>query len=165
MPSFSAEQKEAAAEILTRARAKGVRLVTAESCTGGLIAACLTEIPGSSDVVEGGFITYSNRLKTSLLDVPADTIETHGAVSAQTAAAMAAGALAHSTADIAIAVTGIAGPDGGTPEKPVGLVWFGIGNRKTGEILTHARHFDGDRAAVRAATLEEALSFFKKEIG
>ena len=111
-----------AAALLAACRAKGLTLATAESCTGGMIAAILTEVPGASDVFERGFVTYSNAAKKEQLGVPAELIATHGAVSKAVAHAMALGALVHSRADLAVAVTGIAGPDGGTAEKPVGLV-------------------------------------------
>ena len=111
-----------AASLLDACRARALKLATAESCTGGLIAALLTEIPGSSDVVERGFVTYSNAAKTEQLGVPADLIATHGAVSEPVARAMAEGALSHSHADLAVSVTGVAGPGGGTATKPVGLV-------------------------------------------
>ena len=112
----------AAADLLEQCRSNDLRLTTAESCTGGLIAACLTAIPGSSDVLERGFVTYSNMAKSEMLDVPVSLIASEGAVSKAVAAAMAEGALARSHADIAVAVTGIAGPGGGSAEKPVGLV-------------------------------------------
>ena len=145
-----------AATLLDRYRAAGLKLATAESCTGGLIAACLTEIAGSSDVVELGFVTYSNEAKSELLGVPAALIAEKGAVSAEVAEAMAEGALAHSRADAAVSVTGIAGPGGGTAEKPVGLVFLGACRR--GRRPRHLRRvFAGDRAAVRRAALEEAL--------
>jgi nicotinamide-nucleotide amidase len=130
-------------------------LVTAESCTGGMIAAALTDIAGSSLVVERGFVTYSNAAKTELLGVDAAIIQAKGAVSAEVAAAMAYGALQHSHADIAVSVTGIAGPDGGSAEKPVGLVWFGLA---AGGETTMERHvFAGDRAAIRRQATERAL--------
>src|SRR5580698_10606896 len=112
-------------------------LATAESCTGGLIAGALTEIAGSSDVVERGFVTYSNAAKTELLGVPAALIDTEGAVSEPVARRMAEGALAHSAADLAVSVTGIAGPGGGTDKKPVGLVWFGLARRGTATRTLH----------------------------
>ena len=149
--------------LLAQCRAAGVRLATAESCTGGLIAAVLTAIAGSSDVVECGFVTYSNAAKSTLLGVPPATIATVGAVSAEVAAAMADGALARCDADITVAVTGVAGPGGGSPEKPVGLVWFGCA--RTGAPTRTLRHvFPGDRAAVRQATVEEALRLFGSAI-
>ncbi|MCZ8294778.1 MAG: CinA family protein [Hylemonella sp.] len=131
-------------------------LATAESCTGGLIAAACTELSGSSNWFERGFVSYSNTAKNELLGVEAAQIERHGAVSEEVARAMAAGALAHSRAQVAVAVTGVAGPTGGTPDKPVGLVWFGYA--LPGQRLTEKMNFPGDRAAVRAATVHHALS-------
>src|SRR3984957_20914030 len=121
---FAAALLAQAEKLLADARAKGLKIATAESCTGGLIAGLLTEIPGSSDVVERGFVTYSNAAKEDLLDVPPDLIRQYGAVSEPVARAMAEGALKHSLAHLAVAVTGIAGPGGGTAEKPVGLVYI-----------------------------------------
>ena len=142
--------------VLDRARARSLKIAAAESCTGGLIAAGLTDVPGSSNVFDRGFITYSNEAKTELLGVPADLIAEHGAVSEPVARAMAEGALARSRADIAVAVTGIAGPGGGSAEKPVGLVFIGAVRR--GEPAVVERHvFPGDRAEVRRATVLRAL--------
>ncbi len=148
--------KERAVAVLDRYRADGLKLATAESCTGGLIVASLTEIAGSSDVVERGFVTYSNEAKTELLGVPAALIAEMGAVSAEVAEAMAEGALAQSHADAAVSVTGIAGPGGGTEEKPVGLVYLGA-CRRGGSPRHLRRVFTGNRGAVRRAALEEAL--------
>jgi len=142
--------------VLTACRARGLHLATAESCTGGMVAATLTDIAGSSDVVERGFVTYSNAAKTELLGVPSDLIAAHGAVSAEVARAMAAGALAHAPVDLAVAVTGVAGPGGGSAAKPVGLVWFGI-TRKAGFVRSESRVFPGDRAAVRHGATRRAL--------
>ncbi len=144
------------AALLERYRRAGRKLATAESCTGGLVAARLTEIAGSSDVVERGFITYSNESKTELLGVAAELLSHYGAVSAQVARAMAEGALARSRADIAIAVTGIAGPGGAVPGKPTGLVYLALA-AKGRETKVERQHFGGDRAAVRAGALERAL--------
>ncbi|MBX9872658.1 MAG: CinA family protein [Burkholderiaceae bacterium] len=130
-------------------------LATAESCTGGLIAGACTDLSGSSNWFERGFVTYSNEAKTELLGVDATLIERHGAVSAEVARAMATGALAHSHAQVAVAVTGVAGPTGGTPDKPVGLVWLGFA--LPDRVLTEKMDFPGDRAAVRAATVQHAL--------
>jgi nicotinamide-nucleotide amidase len=135
-------------------------LATAESCTGGLIAAALTAIAGSSDVVERGFVTYSNAAKTELLGVPAALIEQMGAVSHEVAAKMAEGAISRSRVDIAVAVTGVAGPGGGSEAKPVGLVWFGLAQRGRG-VVTSSRIFPGDRTAVRAATVIEAFGLMR----
>ena len=130
-------------------------LATAESCTGGLIAGACTELSGSSNWFERGFVSYSNAAKTELLGVPAALIEQHGAVSAPVAQAMAEGAVRGSQAQVAAAVTGVAGPTGGTADKPVGLVWFGFA--LPDRTLTEKMNFPGDRAAVRAATVQHAL--------
>lgn len=145
-----------AEEVLARCRAKKLTLATAESCTGGMIAAALTDIAGSSDVVERGFVTYSNAAKSELLGVPTELVARVGAVSEEVARAMATGALAHAPVDLAVAVTGIAGPGGGSAEKPVGLVHLALAQRG---LAVHAEHhvFPGDRAAVRRATVERAL--------
>lgn len=164
MSIFSAAQTTNAASVLQAARDKKLMLATAESCTGGIIAGCLTEIAGSSDVFDRGFITYSYDAKIGNLGVKPDTLTTHGAVSEQTAYEMAKGALAHSKAHITIAVTGIAGPGGATPDKPVGLVYIGVANGKTGEVRTIKNNFAGDRAAVRGATLDKALGLLSEEI-
>ena len=147
---------ERAERLLDNYRRHKLTIATAESCTGGLIAAALTQIAGSSDVFERGFVTYSNAAKTDMLGVPAALIESHGAVSEQVARAMAEGAVAASRADIALSVTGIAGPGGGSAEKPVGLVWFGRA-RRGGPCTTHAQNFTGDRAAVRSQSVNYAL--------
>jgi nicotinamide-nucleotide amidase len=145
-----------ARQVIETAAARGLVLVTAESCTGGLVAGALTAIAGSSAVVERGFVTYSNASKTDLLAVPADLIEAHGAVSEPVARAMARGALAGSGADLSVSVTGVAGPGGGTAEKPVGLVHFSAVG-PSGEI--HAMHRFGDigRDQVRLASVRVAL--------
>ena len=138
-------------------RARGTMLATAESCTGGLIAAACTAVAGSSDWFERGFVTYSNAAKTELLGVDAALIQAHGAVSAEVACAMAEGALAHSKAGLAVAVTGIAGPGGAVPGKPVGTVWFALARRDrpaTAELL----QLGGERTAVREQTVAHALS-------
>ena len=139
------------AQLLTR----GWMLATAESCTGGMIAAACTDLAGSSQWVERGFVTYSNAAKTELLGGPAALIEAHGAVSEPVARAMATGAVARSHAQVAVAVTGVAGPTGGSADKPVGTVWFGWST--DGVVTTEMRRFAGDRAAVRQATLAHAL--------
>lgn len=143
---------EALAAVL---RQRGWMLATAESCTGGLIAAACTDLAGSSDWFERGFVSYSNTAKTELLGVSAALIEAHGAVSEPVARAMAEGALAHSKAQVSVAVTGIAGPTGGSKDKPVGTVWFGW--CVDGHTGTEMHRFDGDRAAVRAQTVQWAL--------
>ncbi|WCM95252.1 CinA family protein [Acidovorax sp. NCPPB 2350] len=131
-------------------------LATAESCTGGLIAGACTDLAGSSRWFERGFVTYSNAAKTELLGVPAALIEAHGAVSEPVARAMAEGAVRHSRAQVALAVTGVAGPSGGSADKPVGTVWFGW--CVEGATVSEQRHFQGDRAAVRAGATGHALS-------
>ncbi|MCC6889936.1 MAG: CinA family protein [Hyphomicrobiales bacterium] len=150
-----------AAALLELCRRHGLRIVTAESCTGGLIAATLTDVPGSSDVLDCGFVTYSNEAKRTLLDVPAATLHRFGAVSRETAEAMVAGALAHSPADLAVSVTGIAGPGGGSAEKPVGLVHFAAAARH-GRVLHRERRFgDLGRTQVRLASVAEALGLLR----
>jgi nicotinamide-nucleotide amidase len=152
VPSVS----ELAVRVLDLCRARGWRVASAESCTGGMIAAALTDIAGSSDVVERGFVVYSNQAKHEMLGVPEAMLAAYGAVSEPVAIAMAEGALARSPADIAVAVTGIAGPGGATPAKPVGLVHLACARR--GTATTHRRVvFPGDRAAVRTATTVLAL--------
>jgi len=148
--------RDLARRVLERCRARKLMLATAESCTGGMIAAALTDIAGSSDVVERGFVTYSNAAKTELLGVPAALIARLGAVSEEVARAMASGALAHAPVDLAVAVTGIAGPGGGSAEKPVGLVHFGLARRRQSVRAEH-HVFPGDRDAVRRATVMRAL--------
>lgn len=145
-----------AVRLINACRARGWRVATAESCTGGLIGGAITAIAGSSDVYECGFVTYSNEAKTELLDVPAALIAEVGAVSAEVAEAMARGALARSRADLAISVTGVAGPGGGTEAKPVGLVYIGI-MRPNGEPAAHRFVFLGDRETVRLASVRAAL--------
>ncbi len=155
---------ERAAFLLDACRSRGLLLATAESCTGGLLAGLLTEIAGSSAVVDRGFVTYSNDAKHDMLGVPQATIAEHGAVSSQTALAMAEGVLAHSRATIAVSVTGIAGPGGATPSKPVGLVYFGLGIRG-GPSRTVARSFgDVGRHTVRLKAVEEALSLLESAV-
>src|SRR4051812_31772266 len=137
-------------------RARGWMLAAAESCTGGMIAAECTSLAGSSDWFERGFVTYSNAAKTEMLGVGETLIASHGAVSAEVANAMAAGALAHSKAQVAVAVTGIAGPGGATPGKPVGTVWLAIARRGGAPVATLLQ-LDGDRASIRAETVHAAL--------
>ena len=147
---------ELAAHVLTDFRTRMLRLATAESCTGGLIAAVLTSVGGSSDVFERGFVTYSNEAKQEDLGVPAGLIEAYGAVSEEVARAMAEGTLDNSRADIALSVTGIAGPGGGSDAKPVGTVWLGCAKR--GQPTHTERHvFVGDRTAIRQASVARAL--------
>lgn len=150
-----------AAALLRHYEAQGLRIATAESCTGGLVAGLLTEIPGSSAVVERGFVTYSNDAKTEMLGVPAELLDAHGAVSEAVARAMAEGALAHSRADVAVAITGIAGPGGATATKPVGLVHFGLAVR--GRPTTHLERRYGDlgRTVIRARAVEDAVGLLE----
>ena len=152
---------EQAAALLELCRRKKLRIAAAESCTGGLIAATLTEIPGSSDVVERGFVTYSNDAKQAMLGVPASTIEKFGAVSRETAEAMAAGALKNSPAELAVSVTGIAGPGGATPGKPVGLVHFAAASSRGSLIHREKRFGDIGRSQVRHASVIEALDMLR----
>jgi nicotinamide-nucleotide amidase len=146
----------AARRLLALCRARGLKIATAESCTGGLVAAALTEIPGSSDVVDRGFVTYSNEAKHEMLGVPNVTLKKYGAVSEQTAVAMAKGALKNSDADIAVSITGIAGPGGATPGKPVGLVHFAAAGRH-GTIHRAKKFGDIGRRKVRLKSVSEAL--------
>ena len=145
-----------AESVLESCRAAGWLVATAESCTGGLIAGALTAIAGSSDVVDRGFVTYSNAAKTEMLGVPADLVADAGAVSEAVARRMAEGALTHSAAHVAVAVTGIAGPGGATPGKPVGLVYLSLARRGR-ETAVERHQFPGDRAAVREATVDRAI--------
>ena len=159
---FEAETLTLAQSVLDACRARGWHIATAESCTGGLVAGALTAIAGSSDVVERGFVTYSNEAKSEMLGVPPATIAAHGAVSSETAAAMAEGAVARAPVDLAISVTGVAGPGGGSAAKPLGLVIFGLA-RRNGPSRTERRVFDGDRSAVRQAALQVALVLLAAE--
>jgi nicotinamide-nucleotide amidase len=143
-------------QLATELKARGQFLATAESCTGGLIASACTELNGSSDWFERGFVTYSNAAKSELLGVPAALIEEHGAVSEAVARAMATGAVVNAHAHWSVAVTGIAGPTGGSADKPVGTVWFGWATPEG--VFTEHQRFDGDRAAVRQATVRHALA-------
>lgn len=145
---------------LEACRARRWRVATAESCTGGLVAASLIAIAGSSDVVECGFVTYSNKTKIELLGLPAEMIAQHGAVSPETALAMAKGAMTRAGVDLAVSVTGVAGPGGGTPHKPVGLVYVGLA-RKDGGGRVERRVFSGDRGAVREAAVKLALEMLE----
>jgi nicotinamide-nucleotide amidase len=162
---FDDRLRAEAAALLEAARARGLHIATAESCTGGLIAALLTEIPGSSDVVDRGFVTYSNEAKIELLGVPADTLARVGAVSRETALAMASGALAHSRAEIAVAVTGVAGPGGGSAEKPVGLVHLAVSAKGREPLHREMRYGDIGRAEVRMATVRTALEMLGEAVG
>ena len=162
---MTAHQLEAlAAQVGELLKTNGQKLATAESCTGGWVAQCLTAIAGSSDWFERGFVTYSNEAKVDMLGVEAETLAAHGAVSEATAAAMAAGALRHSRADWALSVTGIAGPGGGSPDKPVGTVCFGWA-AFDGRVETQTVHFSGDRAQVRAQSVVHALGGLLERAG
>jgi nicotinamide-nucleotide amidase len=155
------EVRIAAARVLDLCRGRGLKVATAESCTGGLVAAALTEIPGSSAVVDCGFITYSDETKQLMLGIPAAVIGVHGAVSRETAEAMAHGALTRSGADLAVAVTGIAGPSGGSPHKPVGLVHFAAA--REGQLLHREKRFGAiGRSQVRRLSVLEALALLER---
>jgi nicotinamide-nucleotide amidase len=160
---FTPEFIERAAALVALCRARGFKIATAESCTGGLVAGLLTEIPGSSAVLERGFVVYSNDAKRDLLDVPEATLAAFGAVSEQTARAMAQGALRHSRADFAVSITGIAGPDGGSAEKPVGLVHFACARRDGGEVVAAERRYSAlTRTAIRLASVGTALDLLEE---
>jgi nicotinamide-nucleotide amidase len=156
--SFTPELLRQATEFLAAARAGGLKIATAESCTGGLICGLLTEIAGSSDVFERGFVTYSNQAKEEMLGVPAALLRQHGAVSEAVARAMAEGAIRNSTAQLSIAVTGIAGPGGGTEEKPVGLVHIAAARAGTATATRICRFGDIGRDQVRRKSIEAALA-------
>ena len=155
LPSLDIDVPSLTLQLAALLQQKGWMLATAESCTGGLIAGACTDLAGSSAWFERGFVTYSNEAKTELIGVDAALIATHGAVSEPVARAMAEGAVAHSRAQVSVAVTGVAGPTGGSAEKPVGTVWFGWS--VDGRVRTERRRFEGDRATVRAATVHYAL--------
>jgi nicotinamide-nucleotide amidase len=170
---MSAASPPTDADLVRLARRAGERLLAArlkvalaESCTGGWVAKALTDVAGSSQWFERGYVTYSNESKQQVLGVRATTLAAHGAVSGPTVDEMAAGALRASGADIAVAISGVAGPDGGTPEKPVGLVWFGVARRASG-AGEHAaeRRFAGDREAVRRAAVAHALELILAAAG
>ena len=158
---FSKDIIESAAKTIETCKSAGLMVATVESCTGGLVAGALTSVSGSSDVVDRGFVTYSNEAKNELVDVPLDMINAHGAVSANVAEAMARGGVARSNAQIAVSITGIAGPGGGTETKPVGLVHFGC-YRQDGAVALHHEVFRGDREAVRAASILQALAMIRQ---
>jgi nicotinamide-nucleotide amidase len=153
--------RHTAARVLDACRTRGLKVATAESCTGGLVAGALTEIPGSSDVLDRGFVTYSNAAKQEMLGVPASILERHGAVSRETADAMAAGALMMSNADLAVAITGIAGPGGGSKEKPVGLVHLAAVARDGQRVHHEKRYGDVGRSTVRREAVKEALALLE----
>jgi nicotinamide-nucleotide amidase len=157
---FDPETLALARSVLALCRARRWRLATAESCTGGLVAAALTAIAGASDVIACGFVTYSNKTKIELLGVPQETIAAHGAVSAEAAAAMAQGAVARAGVDLVVSVTGIAGPGGGTPSKPVGLVYIGVATKQDAARVER-RIFPGDRTEVRRAATMLALELLQ----
>jgi nicotinamide-nucleotide amidase len=159
---FDPETLALAEAVLAACRARDWHVATAESCTGGLVVAALTAIAGASEVVDRGFVTYSNASKSEFLGVPAETIAAHGAVSEETAAAMARGAVARAGVDLAVSITGIAGPGGGTPQKPVGLVYVGIAT-KDGAAHVERCIFPGDRSHIREAALILALELLKSE--
>jgi nicotinamide-nucleotide amidase len=158
----SEDLRAAAAAVLDLCRASGLKVATAESCTGGLVAGALTEIAGSSDVVDRGFVTYSDEAKQQMLGVPADTIKKHGAVSRETAEAMARGALGRGNSDLSVAITGIAGPGGGSADKPVGLVHFAAASRSGALTHREMRYGDLGRAEVRHKSVLQALSMLKE---
>lgn len=162
MSSLIAE--ELAIQVLEACRRSGHWIATAESCTGGLIAAALTDIAGSSDVFERGFVTYSNTAKIEMIGVPNDLIEGYGAVSEQVARAMAEGALAHSAASVAVAVTGVAGPGGGSPEKPVGLVHIASAVKGRPTRHVECRFGERSRSDIRHATVNAALQLILDEL-
>jgi nicotinamide-nucleotide amidase len=158
---FPADLTDAARDLLQALRARKMQMATAESCTGGRVAGLLTEIPGSSDVVERGFVTYSNAAKAELLGVPAPLIASHGAVSEPVARALAEGAIAQSRADVAVSITGVAGPGGGTADKPVGLVHFAVARRDGPTFAREHRFGDVGRSRVRLLSVEAALALVR----
>jgi nicotinamide-nucleotide amidase len=159
---FPTNLTDLARQVITTCKQHQLRLATAESCTGGLIAGCLTAVSGASDVLQHGFVTYANEAKVNLLGVPMALLDEHGAVSEPVARAMARGAIVNDDADIAVSVTGIAGPSGGSDEKPVGLVHISVARK--GFDTLHERHiFDGDRDAVRMQTIEAALKLLIRQ--
>jgi nicotinamide-nucleotide amidase len=159
------ELREYAAHLIRAYAERGLRIATAESCTGGLVAALLTEIPGSSAVLERGFVTYSNEAKSELIGVPPELIASHGAVSEPVARAMAEGALAHSRVEVAVAITGIAGPSGGTATKPVGLVHFACARTGAGIKHLERRYGDLGRAGIRERAVGDALGLLEEALG
>lgn len=159
---FSTKSQTLAEVVLELARERGLKLATAESCTGGMIASALTDVPGSSDVFNGGIVSYSNEVKASVLGVSRDDLEVLGAVSSEVAEQMVHGVLAALDADIAVSVTGVAGPGGGSPEKPVGTVWFGVGDASG--IDTVLRHRGGTREAIRLRSRSTALDLMRRRM-
>lgn len=162
---FSEDLLTQAETVLARCREMGITLATAESCTGGLIAGCLTEIVGSSDVVDRGYVTYSNQAKMDLLRVPDDMLRENGAVSEQVARAMAEGALEQSKADLTVAVTGVAGPGGGSDEKPVGLVHIACARKEQHTLHLRCSFGDQGRTKIRELTVLSALELIMKQLG
>jgi nicotinamide-nucleotide amidase len=162
---MTSDLRDRAAGLVKVYSERKLKIATAESCTGGLVAALLTEIPGSSAVVERGFVTYSNEAKTELIEVPAELIASHGAVSEPVARAMAEGALKFSRADVAVAITGIAGPGGATPTKPVGLVHFGLARKGAETRHLERRYGDLGRETVRRRAVEDALALLEQAVG
>jgi nicotinamide-nucleotide amidase len=161
----TADTEAKARKVLEACRARGWILATAESCTGGLVAGVLTDIAGCSDVFDRGFVTYSNAAKQQMLGVPAATLREHGAVSAETAQAMAQGALARAKASLTVAITGVAGPGGGTSAKPVGLVHFAVATRDGALLRREKRFGDLGRAEVRRKSVDEALDLLLEALG
>ena len=157
------DARNAATRLLDICRARGMKIATAESCTGGLVAAAMTEIPDSSDVLDRGFVTYSNAAKQSMLGVPAGTLKEHGAVSRQTAEAMARGALGRADVSLVVAITGVAGPGGGTKEKPVGLVHVAVSGPGTA-LRSKRLDIHGPREAVRSRAVTGALALLKETL-
>lgn len=161
---FSKAISALAADVASHARQAGLMIATAESCTGGLLSACLISIPGVSSVFERGFVTYSNEAKMEMLGVPSVLIEKHGAVSQEVALAMAEGALARSRAHVTVSITGLAGPGGGTAEKPVGLVWFGAARSDFKPVSEVHRFGDIGRSPTQQKSLEVGLGLLKRFI-
>ena len=160
---FGNTLKKKAELLLSQFQTHDLRLVTAESCTGGLVSSCLTAIPGASEVVEGGIVSYSNHAKQTLLGVPSPLIVLHGAVSKEVVCAMAEGAAARTRADIAVAITGVAGPGGGTKEKPVGLVYFGVAwTNKPAKFIS--RRFKGKRSEIQLDSVDTAIDFLLQSV-
>jgi nicotinamide-nucleotide amidase len=160
--AYAEERTDLAAVVLDACNAQGLTIGVAESCTGGLLGARLTAIPGSSSVVTGGVIAYSNAVKQSLLGVGAETLERHGAVSEEVAVEMAGGVRARLAVDIGVSITGVAGPGGGSPDKPVGLVWIAVDVR--GDVRTHGSRFIGDRAEIRFRATQAALDLVRRMV-
>lgn len=159
------ELEDRARIVVERATAVGAMMSTAESCTGGLVSGLLTSVPGSSVVFDRGFVTYSNEAKIEMLGIDPAALERHGAVSAEIAAQMARGALMRSRADFAVSITGVAGPGGGSAEKPVGLVHFGLARRPNGVLTVERRFGDIGREGVRKLSAEQALRLIEDALG